>query len=161
MLVPMRHAELKHGRLAMLAAIGWPVAELVHPKLVAALHMPNLLEGGCVPTLFNHGLEAQPLTPAMFGLLFVGAIFESRDVKFRTTQGLRINEYALDSVAGDVRFDPLNVATNLPVTDRFELQQAEIINGRLAMLALAAYVAIEAGPMHVPAVCFSLDVLQQ
>lgn len=35
--VPFRHAELKHGRLAMLAAVAWPLQEIFHPILVDAL----------------------------------------------------------------------------------------------------------------------------
>ena len=36
-LLAYRDAEVKHARLAMLAAAGWPLAELFHPKLAAAL----------------------------------------------------------------------------------------------------------------------------
>ena len=35
--VPFRHAELKHGRLAMLAAVAWPLQEIFHPIIVDAL----------------------------------------------------------------------------------------------------------------------------
>merc|ERR1719163_668850 len=35
--VPFRHAELKHGRLAMLAAVAWPIQEIFHPALVDML----------------------------------------------------------------------------------------------------------------------------
>ena len=41
-----REAELKHGRLAMLAAAGWPVSELVQPWLSKALGAPDLLAAG-------------------------------------------------------------------------------------------------------------------
>ena len=36
-LVALRHAEVKHGRLAMLAAVAWPMQELLHPLLVDTL----------------------------------------------------------------------------------------------------------------------------
>ena len=49
-----REAELKHGRLAMLAAAGWPVSELVQPWLSAALRAPDLLASGDkAPSLLN------------------------------------------------------------------------------------------------------------
>ena len=32
-----REAELKHGRLAMLAALGWPVSELLQPVLASKM----------------------------------------------------------------------------------------------------------------------------
>ena len=38
-----REAEVKHARLAMLAAAGWPVAELLNGKLSAFLGVPSLL----------------------------------------------------------------------------------------------------------------------
>ena len=37
----------------------------------------------------------------------------------------------------------VGIAKPLGVTDRFELQEAEMLNGRLAMLAVASYVAQE------------------
>ena len=59
------------------------------------------------------------------------------------------NRWCDRSVAGDADFDPLNLATDLGVTDRYELQVAEILNGRLAMLAVAAYTMIEASGTRV------------
>jgi hypothetical protein len=69
-----REAELKHGRLAMLAALGWPVSEALDKPLAAAMGMKSLLvstpvgivngvaEGGDqllrAPSLLNGGLEA-------------------------------------------------------------------------------------------------------
>ena len=40
-----REAELRHGRLAMLAAIAWPVQELLSPVLSRVLREPQLLIG--------------------------------------------------------------------------------------------------------------------
>jgi len=64
-----REAELKHGRLAMLAAAGWPVSEALDKPLAAALNMKSLLvgsEGGAAggdallfaPSVLNGGLDA-------------------------------------------------------------------------------------------------------
>ena len=58
--------------------------------------------------------------------------------------GLRFNEWAADSVAGDLGFDPLSISTELGVTDRYELQEAEMLNGRVAQLALIGYALFEA-----------------
>ena len=64
-------------------------------------------------------------------------------MKKRMAQGFRFNEWAVGSIAGDYSFDPLNLATDKGVTDRYELQEAEMINGRLAMIAVLAYAMIE------------------
>merc|ERR1712032_661908 len=40
-LVSLRSAELKHGRLAMLAALGWPAQEYFHPFLDTTTFSPS------------------------------------------------------------------------------------------------------------------------
>ena len=65
------------------------------------------------------------------------------DVKKRIDAGLGFNEWAADSVAGDMQFDPLRFAADLPATERYELQEAEMLNGRLAMVAVLSFVAYE------------------
>ena len=55
----MREAEVKHGRLAMLAAAGWPLAELLNSGSLYT-------SGGRAPSLFNGGLFDGPLGPFLF-----------------------------------------------------------------------------------------------
>jgi len=153
-IVPMRHAEVKHGRLAMLAAVAWPMQELIHPVLVkalTALRLPHhlLTVDGYTPSLLHGGLDAPEVTAAFAFMTVAGSLAEMPDIRRRMAAGLAFNEYAPNSVAGDLDFDPLNLSTDLGVTDRFELQEAEIINGRLAMLACMAYVMIEANGQRI------------
>merc|ERR1719158_1296822 len=55
----LRDAELKHRRLAMLAAVAWPLQEKLNPYLAARFHLPNLVAeaGGRSPSVLNGGLE--------------------------------------------------------------------------------------------------------
>ncbi|KAK7247858.1 light-harvesting complex protein [Aureococcus anophagefferens] len=133
-----RDAELRHGRLAMLAAAAWPVQELVHPWLNKALDAPNLLSDGRSPSVLNGGLGDGPIplalafTAIMAGLLDIRAI----DIKERTGYDKWI--------PGDYGFDPLNIVKGASPVAFKNMQAKEINNGRLAMVAVACYVAQEA-----------------
>jgi hypothetical protein len=164
--VPFRHAELKHGRLAMLAAVAWPIQEIFHPALVDALRETNptatdvLVEsGGMSPSLLNGGLEQLEIAPALAIAVFVGSVIDLQDMKNRQAAGLAFNEWSLDSTAGDLMFDPLNIASGLPAEGRLKAQEAELLNGRLAMMAVASYVAIEYG-FDTSVVSFTPDLFQ-
>ena len=57
----LRDAELRHGRLAMLAAAAWPIQELAHPSLAKLAGAPELLSDGRSPSILNGGLVAGPV----------------------------------------------------------------------------------------------------
>ena len=143
-LVALRHAEVRHGRLAMLAATAVIAGELFHPMLAKFIGAKAVLpEGGLTPSVFNGGLEHPAIALAIaFGTGVMMAV-EVIDVKKRIDAGLGFNEWAADSVAGDMQFDPLRFAADLPATERYELQEAEMLNGRLAMVAVLSFVAYE------------------
>jgi len=144
-LVALRHAEVRHGRLAMLAASAIIAQEMLHPFLAKILGAKVVLsERGLTPSIFNGGLEHPATALAIaFGTGVMMAV-EVEDVKKRAEAGLSFNEWAADSVAGDMQFDPFRFAVDLPATERYELQEAEMLNGRLAMVAVLAFVAYEA-----------------
>lgn len=125
-----REAELKHSRIAMLAAAGWPLAELFHQKLASLLHLqPILVEGGRVPSLLNGGL--QQVNPFYWmGILSIAGLFEAVDMMNKDN-----NDVSL--------FDPMGL---YPKDEQGQerMQLAEIKNGRLAMLAITAFAAAEA-----------------
>ena len=55
-LMNMREAEVKHARLAMLAAVGWPLAELFDGKIASALGLESALtSSGASPSVLNGG----------------------------------------------------------------------------------------------------------
>ena len=72
-----RDAELKHGRLAMLAAVAFPLQEKLNPILAAELRWPNLVAetGGLSPSLLNGGLEQGPIPGAVVTFFLLTALF--------------------------------------------------------------------------------------
>jgi len=130
-----RDAELKHGRLAMLAAVAFPLQELLNPKLAAAFHMPNLVAetGGLSPSLVNGGLEQGIIPSAVVTFAVLISLVEA--------QGLRIKKSDGDDwLPGD--YGTLRIAEKGSEAF-FSLQTGEIWNGRIAMLAVLAYVVEE------------------
>tara|TARA_B100000795_G_C22661912_1_gene384407 strand:+ start:59 stop:676 length:618 start_codon:yes stop_codon:yes gene_type:complete len=138
-ITPLRHAELKHARLAMLAAIALPAQEYLHPRICSLLECRDLLTNGMSPNGMNGGIFSPDVAPALALALVVFSAAELLDISSRSGTGLAFNEWSPDSVAGDLGFDPLNIARDLPATEKFELQEAEMLNGRIAMLALATF----------------------
>ncbi len=51
-LFALREAEVKHSRLAMLAALGWPVSELYHYQLASYFGSDLVQLGTCIVNLF-------------------------------------------------------------------------------------------------------------
>lgn len=123
-----RESEIKHARLAMLAAVGWPVAELMHKGLASQFDLePALAMHEKVPSVLNGGFE---LTNPLF---WVGAISAAAALEFSSTK---------NGDGQDFGFDPLNLAGRDEIS-KFSMQEAEIFNGRLAMLAITGFVAQE------------------
>ena len=117
-----REAEVKHARLAMLAAFGWPVSEI--------FNFGQLLNGdGRAPSLLNGGLGEVNIAywAAVAG---VAVYWESKglDKQFGKKD---------DYLPGMLGFDPLGA-------DSEGMRSAEITNGRVAMLAITAYAFEEA-----------------
>merc|ERR1711998_671480 len=48
-----------------------------------------------------------------------------------------------DFAPGDYGFDPLNIAKGMSPQARFEMEEAEMLNGRLAMLAITNFALAE------------------
>ena len=130
-LIRYRDAELKHARLAMLAAVGWPLGELFQPDLAAQWHAPSLVfaQGGENPSVLNGGLQNVPVV-FWAGALAVAVAAELAGLQASSAGkapgdlGLRAGQKALASAGIDAA-------------------EAELSNGRVAMLAVVAYVLQE------------------
>merc|ERR1740138_1874281 len=126
-----RSAEIKHARLAMLAAAGWPLGEVFDRPLASALNLNSPLEsnGGLSPSLLNGGLGL--ISPAYWiGVIGMAAAVEGLGFVMK------------NDMPGDYGFDPLGLYPK-DKAGQMEMQTKEIKNGRLAMVAIVAFAAQE------------------
>jgi len=127
-----REVELKHGRLGMLAALGFLVGENFHPLFGGDIDAPAYLAFQQTPLETFWGIVV-----AAIASLELFSVFS-----FNNPAGGEPWSIRSDHVPGDLGFDPLN----LKPTDPEELktmQTKELNNGRLAMLAAAGMVVQE------------------
>ena len=132
-----REAEVKHCRLAMLAAVGWPAAELFDTPLARLIGLEPLVteSNGMSPSIINGGLGQ--VSPIFWAGVLSGAVYLEVE-NFPKVSATR-------SIIGDLGFDPAGFYTQLKSDDeRRNMELAEIKHGRLAMLAVAGFVAQEA-----------------
>ena len=126
-----REAEIKHGRVAMLAALGFPLAEVLRP-----------LFGGQAHALSVHALQHADRSWA--ALVLVIAVLEIPSVisfqqPFSRETLFRVEE---NHASGDFGFDPLRLKPADPAGYE-DMQNKELAHGRLAMIAIAGMVAQE------------------
>lgn len=135
-LINMREAELKHGRLAMLAAVGWPVAELWDRSIAGFLGLePALTSTGSSPSLLNGGLDK--IEPDYW--VIVAAIAGLAELANKDTKEAKGKAY----IPGDCGFDPLGLMPK-DKEGMMTMQTKEIKHGRIAMMAILGYVVQEA-----------------
>eukprot|EP00555_Chaetoceros_dichaeta_P010724 CAMPEP_0198262484 /NCGR_PEP_ID=MMETSP1447-20131203/10986_1 /TAXON_ID=420782 /ORGANISM="Chaetoceros dichaeta, Strain CCMP1751" /LENGTH=232 /DNA_ID=CAMNT_0043950743 /DNA_START=64 /DNA_END=762 /DNA_ORIENTATION=+ len=135
-LVYKREAEIKHGRLAMLAVVGWPLAELWDKQIAAALGLQDsLTSSGASPSPLNGGLDK--IEPEYWLIVACTAgIFELQS-KWAMEDGK--DKY----IPGDCGFDPLKFFPEEKAA-QFEMQTKEIKHGRIAMMAVLGFSIQEA-----------------
>ena len=122
----MRESEIKHARLAMLAAVGWPMAELLNPWSLE-------VTDGRAPSLFNGGLGDGPITPFLVLAAGFAAYLEFGSVDSVNRTWLK---EPAEYVPGDLGFDPLGVMDGEGAFFKAKMHKSEIFNGRLAMMAI-------------------------
>lgn len=82
-----RESEIKHGRLAMLAAFGWPVSELYHYKLSQSVGLMDFLAAGeRAPSVLNGGLDNTYVLLGLGVFVAVGASLELQLLNRRKQQ---------------------------------------------------------------------------
>eukprot|EP00537_Pseudo-nitzschia_pungens_P006617 CAMPEP_0172363942 /NCGR_PEP_ID=MMETSP1060-20121228/7175_1 /TAXON_ID=37318 /ORGANISM="Pseudo-nitzschia pungens, Strain cf. cingulata" /LENGTH=234 /DNA_ID=CAMNT_0013086821 /DNA_START=129 /DNA_END=833 /DNA_ORIENTATION=- len=135
-LMYMREAEVKHSRLAMLAAVGWPLAELWDKPLADATGLPTLLtKTGASPSLLNGGLDKVG-GAYWIAIISLAGIIELENMKMKEEKGK-------DYISGDCNFDPLNLMPQ-DKQGQMEMMTKEIKHGRIAMMAILGFAVQEA-----------------
>merc|ERR1711990_1356489 len=127
-----REVELKHARVAMLAAFGFPVAEVFHPLFGGSIDVPSYIAFQETPL--------QTFWPAVVFLISIAEVFSV--FTFQNPAGSQPWSISLDHEPGNLNWDPLG----LKPTDAEELktmQTKELNNGRLAMIGIAGMVVQE------------------
>ena len=132
----MREAEMRHSRLAMLAAVGWPLSELWHKNIAQFFGLDSILAANDkAPSLLNGGLDSTWATAMLVTTLISAAFLESKAME--SGEIFWNNEKSEDYIAGNYGFDPLNLYK--VKGDKKTMETAEIMNGRLAMIAITAF----------------------
>lgn len=132
----MREAEVKHGRLAMLAAVGWPLSELWHKQIAQTFGMESILANGDkAPSLLNGGLSNTWVTGILMMSIIISGMLEGKAMN--SGEIFWGNEKPEGYVPGNLNFDPLNLYNARG--SKKAMEETEIKNGRLAMIAITAF----------------------
>merc|ERR1719486_1140774 len=127
-----REVELKHGRVAMLAALGFLVGEQFHPLWGGNIDVPSYI-----------AFQETPLQPFWPAVVFAIAIPEVFSV-FTFVSPFGGEPWAIrsDHYPGDLGWDPLGLKPDTEAGLK-QMQTKEINNGRLAMIGAAGMIAQE------------------
>jgi hypothetical protein len=134
-----REVELKHGRICMLASLGILVAEQFHPLFGGDIDVPAYIAWQAIPI--------QAFWVAVSAAIAIPEIgYSIPSFNTPTDKGDYIDGYTFtmkrDRIPGDLGFDPLGLKPTDP-QELLELQNKEINNGRLAMIATAGLIVQE------------------
>jgi light-harvesting complex I chlorophyll a/b binding protein 1 len=133
-----RESEITHGRVSMLAVLGFLVQEQV--ENTGAGPFPHV-----VGPAINHFQQVEDKgaifwEPLVFAIGLAEAYRVQVGWKVPTSEGF--NKLRDDYEPGNLGFDPLGLLPKDPA-ERKDMQSRELNNGRLAMLAVAGFVAQE------------------
>lgn len=131
-------AEIRHGRVAMLAAVIWPLEEILDRFFLD----PSVTSS----TTILYGGTTLPYLPLLmtFCLLNLGYL----DIYSQAVKDMDAGEAF---VPGDCFWDPLSILVGAPHDAAFEARKKEVTNGRAAMVAVFAF-SLQEGITHIPIV---------
>jgi hypothetical protein len=129
-----REAELTHGRVAMLASLGFLTQESFHPLFGGNIEGPAINQIPEIPV------------PLWFIMTLGIGIAESARIQAGWSnpyEGMEnVQRLKPEYTPGDLGFDPLGLKPEDPVELR-TMQERELSHGRLAMIAAAGFLAQE------------------
>lgn len=130
-LLNYREAEIKHSRLAMLAAAGWLLSEVFEKQILPMFGVPSLLDDeDRVPSLLNGGLDK--VSPWYWISCIVVAAFID-------INGMRREVFEAEGYfPGNLGWDPIGFYPKDAASQK-EMQTKEIKHGRLAMVAVVIF----------------------
>lgn len=120
-----REAEIRHGRLAMLAAVFWPLQEMLDRLLLDVDQFGPLIYGQITLPYF-------PLLMTLIMMLLGYLDIYAKAIKEADGIGDAF-------LPGDCFWDPLKILQGAPPSMARNMQERELFNGRVAMLAFAAF----------------------
>jgi len=134
-----REAEVKHSRLAMLAAAGWPLSELLDKKIAALLNLTPALDTMGRAPIPSSSWSANVNFENIPDIYWIGVAALASAVELLGTEKWMGKEPDY-KFAGCLGFDPLGFypEDNDPQGQK-RMQTAEIKHGRTAMMAVAGY----------------------
>merc|ERR1712003_413108 len=120
----MREAELKHGRVAMLAWFGWLATD---GGFGITLRFPGQIYSvENIPNSYNaHNILVEQGSMAFFEFCTGAAL-------------VQVSKGELEREAGDFGLDPLQFLKGKPEDEVRRMKTRELLNGRLGMLAFGA-----------------------
>ena len=121
----LRESELKHGRAAMLATVGFVVQQFV--TIPGYTHVDDSNLG---PSVVG--------TSAMLQIVLGMGFLEFWSNKGNVTMETMFSDP--NRVPGDLGFDPMGMSKNKSPEEKEKLQLQELKNGRLAMLAIGGMI---------------------
>ena len=124
-----REAEIRHGRLAMCAVTIWPIQEKLDQLLL------NDEDFGPILNVQTDAITL-PYFPLFMTLIMM--LLGYLDIYAKELQeDQNIGDAFLP---GDCFFDPLKILQGAPSSMKRNMQERELFNGRVAMIAFAAFV---------------------
>jgi len=137
-----REVELKHGRVAMLAALGILVGENFHPLFGGDIDVPAVQAATKLgPGFFWPAVLA--LTGGIELLTSSGRAEDYYDAGDRTDIGRNARELKNGLEPGNIGFDPLGLKDKFSTEDYYKVQERELAHCRLAMIAALGMVLQE------------------